>query len=86
LDNLDVTPYEWRVYVYQSTDENSIDSGSYVDGSSSTSDVWIDIDLSSIIHQLDGEGYMKVRMISLEAGADKGEGLYVSEVEWRLTS
>ena len=85
LETLDVTPYEWRVYVYQS-DATSIDSGFFVDGSSSGDEAWVDIDISSIIHQLDNEGFMKVRLISLEGGADKGEGLFVSEVEWRLTS
>ena len=73
------------MYVYQS-DATSIDSGFFVDGSSSGDEAWVDIDISSIIHQLDNEGFMKVRLISLEGGPDNGEGLFVSEVEWRLTS
>ena len=85
LETLDVTPYDWRVYVYQS-DATSIDSGFFVDGSSSAAGEWIDIDISSIIHQLDNEGFMKVRLISMEDGANMDKGLSVSEVEWRLAS
>ena len=81
---LEVTPYEWRVFVYQS-DANNINTGYYVDGSSSVTG-WTTIDVTSIIHQLDGEGFMKVRLISRIGGGNAGKKAYISEMEWRLSS
>ena len=81
---LEVTPYEWQVLVYQS-DANNINTGYYVDGSSSATG-WTTIDVSSIIHQLDGQGFMKVRLISRVGQANKGKTILVSEMEWQLTA
>jgi hypothetical protein len=84
FSNLEVTPYEWRVFVYQS-DADNINTGYYVDGSS-TSTGWTTIDVSSIIHQLDGQGFMKVRLISMMSQKNKGKIVFVSEMEWKLTT
>ena len=83
FSNLEVTPYEWRVFVYQS-DADNINTGYYVDGSS-TSTGWTTIDVSSIIHQLDDQGFMKVRLISMVGQKNKGKIVFVSEMEWKLT-
>ena len=84
FSTLEVTPYEWRVYVYQS-DADNINTGFYVDGSSSATG-WTTIDVSSIIHQLDGQGFMKVRLISSMTSRNKGKIVIVSEMEWKLTN
>jgi hypothetical protein len=84
FSTLEVIPYDWRVYVYQS-DADNINTGFYVDGSSSTAG-WTTIDVSSIIHQLDGQGFMKVRLISAMHARNKGKIATVSEMEWILTS
>jgi hypothetical protein len=84
FSTLEVIPYDWRVYVYQSDGDN-IDEGYYVDGSSSGTG-WTSIDVSSIIHQLDGQGFMKVRLISSMSNRNKGKIATVSEMEWVLTS
>lgn len=84
FSTLEVTPYDWRVYVYQS-DANNINTGYYVDGSSSVTG-WTAIDVSSIIHQLDGQGFMKVRLISRIGNGNEGKKALISEMEWRLTS
>jgi len=84
FSSLEVTPYQWRVFVYQS-DANDINTGYYVDGSSSATG-WTTIDVTSIIHQLDGQGFMKVRLISRIGGGNAGKKAYISEMEWRLTS
>ena len=84
FSTLEVTPYEWRVFVYQA-DANNINTGSYVDGSSSVTG-WTTIDVTSIIHQLDGQGFMKVCLISRVAQANKGKIIVVSEMEWQLTA
>ena len=84
FSTLEVIPYDWRVYVYQSDGDN-IDEGYYVDGSSSGTG-WSSIDVSSIIHQLDGQGFMKVRLISSMSNRNKGKIATVSEMEWVLTS
>ena len=84
FSNLEVTPYEWRVFVYQS-DANNINTGFYVDGSSSATG-WTTIDVTSIIHQLDGQGFMKVRLISSMTARNKGKIITVSEMEWKLTN
>ena len=83
FSTLEVTPYDWRVYVYQS-DANNIDTAYYVDGSSSTTG-WTTIDVTSIIHQLDGAGFIKVRLISRVGGGNEGKKAYIAEMEWRLT-
>ena len=80
---LEVVPYEWRVYVYQS-DADNIDTSYYVSGSSSITG-WTTIDVSSIIHQLDGQGFMKVRLISRMTNRNKGKIITVSEMEWMLS-
>jgi hypothetical protein len=84
FSNLEVIPYDWRVYVYQS-DADNINTGYYVDGSSSATG-WTTIDVSSIIHQLDGQGFMKVRLISSMSNRNKGKIATVSEMKWMLTS
>jgi hypothetical protein len=84
FSNLEVTPYEWRVFVYQS-DADNINTGYYVDGSSSATG-WTAIDVSSIIHQLDGQGFMKVRLISKMTSRNQGKTVIVSEMEWQLTT
>jgi hypothetical protein len=84
LSTLEVSPYEWRAFVYQS-DANNINTGYYVDGSSSATG-WTTIDVSAIIHQLDGQGFMKVRLISRIGQANKGKIIFVSEMEWKLTT
>ena len=84
FSTLEVMPYDWRVYVYQSDGDN-IDRGYYVDGSSLGTG-WTSIDVTSIIHQLDGQGFMKVRLISSMSNRNKGKIATVSEVEWVLTS
>ena len=84
FSTLEVTPYQWRVFVYQS-DANNINTGYYVDGSSSATG-WTTIDVTSIIHQLDGQGFMKVRLISRIGGGNAGKKAYISEMEWKLTS
>jgi len=84
FSTLEVTPYDWRVHVYQ-LDADNINTGYYVDGSSSTTG-WTTIDLSSIIHQLDGQGFMKVRLISSMSNRNKGKVVTVSEMEWILTN
>jgi hypothetical protein len=81
---LEVLPYDWRVYVYQS-DADNVDNGYYVDGSSSATG-WTTIDVTSIIHQLDGQGFMKVRLISSMSNRNKGKIAAVSEMEWVLIS
>lgn len=81
---LEVTPYDWRIFVYQS-DANNIDTGYYVDGSSSTGE-WASIDVTSIIHQLDGQGFMKARLISRIGNGDEGKKISISEMDWRLTT
>jgi hypothetical protein len=83
FSNLEMTPYEWRVFVYQS-DADNINPRYYVDGSS-TSTGWTTIDVSSIIHQLDGQGFMKVRLISRVGQKNKGKIMFVSEMEWKLS-
>ena len=82
--SLEVTPYQWRVHVYQS-DANNIDTALYVDGNSSAVG-WTTIDVTSIIHQLDGQGFMKVRFISTVSHANKGKIAIISEMEWHLTT
>ena len=84
FSTLEVTPYEWRVYVYQS-DADNINTGFYVDGSSSATG-WTTIDVTSIIHQLDGRGFMKVRLTSTMSNRNKGKMAFVSEMEWQLTA
>jgi hypothetical protein len=84
FSTLEVIPYEWRVLVYQ-PDANNINTGYYVDGSSSATG-WTTIDVSSIIHQLDGQGFMKVRLISSMSNRNKGKIIIVSEMEWALTN
>ena len=84
FSTLEVTPYQWRVFVYQS-DANNINTGYYVDDSSSATG-WTTIDVTSIIHQLDGQGFMKVRLISRIGGGNAGKKAYISEMEWKLTS
>ena len=83
FSTLEVTPYEWRVFVYQS-DADNIDTGFYVDGSSLTTG-WTTIDVTSIIHQLDGQGFMKVRLTSTMSSRNKGKIIFVSEMDWKLT-
>jgi hypothetical protein len=84
FSSLEVIPYEWRVFVYQ-PDADNINTGYYVDGSSSATG-WTIIDVSSIIHQLDGQGFMKVRFISSMSNRNKGKIVTVSEMEWILTN
>ena len=84
FSTLEVTPYELRVYVYQS-DADNINTGFYVDGSSSATG-WTTIDVTSIIHQLDGRGFMKVRLTSTMSNRNKGKMAFVSEMEWQLTA
>jgi hypothetical protein len=84
FSTLEVTPYEFRVFVYQA-DANNINTGYYVDGSSSATG-WMTIDVSSIIHQLDGQGFMKLRLISSMTSRNQGKTVSVSEMEWILTS
>ena len=83
FSTLEVTPYDWRVFVYQ-TDADNINTGYYIDGSSSSTG-WTTIDVTSIIHQLDGQGFMKVRLISSMSARNKGKIITVSEMEWKLT-
>ena len=83
FSSLEVLPYDWVVYVYQS-DANNINTGYYVEGSSATTG-WTTIDVTSIIHQLDGQGFMKVRLISSMSNRNKGTIASVSEMEWNLT-
>ena len=80
---LEVLPYHWRIYVYQS-DADNVNTGYYVDGSSSATG-WTTTDVTSIIHQLDGQGFMKVRLISSMTNRNKGKVATVSEMEWILT-
>jgi len=80
FSTLAVTPYEFRVFVYQA-DADNINTGYYVDGSSSATG-WTTIDVSSIIHQLDGQGFMKVRFISSMTSRNQGKIITVSEMEW----
>ena len=84
FSTLEVIPYDFRVFVYQ-FDANNIDTEYYVDGSASASG-WTTIDVSSIIHQLDSQGFMKVRLISSMSNRNKGKIITVSEMEWMLTS
>jgi hypothetical protein len=84
FSTLEVMPYDWRVFVYQS-DADNINTGFYVDGSSSATG-WTTIDVTSIIHQLDGQGFMKVRLISRMTARNKGKIITVSEMEWKLTN
>ena len=84
FSTLEVIPYDWRVYVYQSDGDN-INKDYYIDGSSSGIG-WTSIDVTSIIHQLDGQGFMKVRLISSMSNRNKGKIATVSEMEWVLTS
>lgn len=84
LRTLEVSPYDWRVYIYQS-DANNINTSSYVDGSTSSTG-WTTVDVTSIAHQLDGEGFIKVRLISREGGGDEGKKAHISEMEWKLTA
>jgi hypothetical protein len=84
FSTLEVIPYDWRVYVYQS-DADNINTAYYVDGSSPATG-WTTIDVSSIIHQLDSQGFMKVRLISRMSNRNKGKIVTVSEMEWILTS
>ena len=84
FSTLEVIPYDWRVYVYQS-DRDNINKGYYIDGSSSGTG-WTSIDVTSIIHQLDGQGFMKVRLISRVGQANEGKIVFVSEMEWHLTA
>jgi hypothetical protein len=84
FSTLEVTPYEFQVFVYQS-DADNINTGFYVDGSSSATG-WTTIDVTSIIHQLDGQGFMKVRLISSMTARNKGKTITVSEMEWKLTN
>ena len=84
FSTLEVTPYEFQVFVYQS-DADNINTGFYVDGSSSATG-WTTIDVTSIIHQLDGQGFMKVRLISSMTARNKGKIITVSEMEWKLTN
>jgi hypothetical protein len=84
FSTIEVTPYDWRVIVYQ-LDADNINTGYYVDGSSSATG-WTTIDVSSIIHQLDGQGFMKVRLISSMSNRNKGKIVTVSEMEWILTN
>jgi len=81
---LEVIPYDWRIYIYQSNADN-INTGYYIDGSSSATG-WTTIDVSSIIDQLDGQGFMKIRLISSMSNRNKGKIITVSEMEWILTS
>jgi hypothetical protein len=83
FSTLEVTPYDFRVFVYQA-DADNIDTGYYVDESTSATG-WTTIDVSSIIHQLDGHGFMKVRLISDMSARNKGKIVTVSEMEWKLT-
>ena len=83
FSTLEVIPYDWRVYVYQSDGDN-INKDYYIDGSSSGIG-WTSIDVTSIIHQLDGQGFMKVRLISSMSNRNKGKVVTVSEMEWILT-
>ena len=84
FSTLEVMPYDFRVFVYQ-PDANNINTGYYVDGSSSAIG-WTTIDVSSIIHQLDGQGFMKVRLISSTHNRNRGKIAFVSEMKWILTS
>jgi hypothetical protein len=84
FSTLEVIPYSWRVYVYQSDGDN-INEGYYYDGSSSGTG-WTSIDVTSIINQLDGQGFMKIRLISSMSNRNKGRTATVSEMEWVLTS
>jgi hypothetical protein len=84
FSTIEVTPYDWRVIVYQ-LDADNINTGYYVDGSSSATG-WTTIDVSSIIHQLDGQGFMKVRLISSVSNRNKGKVVTVSEMDWILTN
>jgi len=81
---LEVMPYDWTVFVYQ-PDADNINTGYYVDGSSSGTG-WVTVDVSSIIHQLDGQGFMKVRFISSTHFRNRGKIAIISEMEWILTS
>ena len=83
FSSLEVIPYEWRVFIYQ-PDADHINVRYYVDGSSSATG-WTTIDVSSIIHQLDGQGFMKIRLISSMSNRNKGKLATVSEMEWILT-
>jgi hypothetical protein len=84
FSTIEVTPYDWCVHVYQ-LDADNINTGYYVDGTSSTTG-WTTIDVSSIIHQLDGQGFMKVRLISTMSNRNKGKIVTVAEMEWILTN
>jgi hypothetical protein len=84
FSTLEVMPYDWRLFVYQS-DADNINTGFYVDGSSSATG-WTTIDVTSIIHQLDGQGFMKVRLTSSMTARNKGKIITVSEMEWKLTN
>ena len=79
FSTLEVMPYDWRVFVYQS-DADNINTGFYVDGSSSATG-WTTIDVTSIIHQLDGRGFMKVRLTSTMSNRNKGKMAFISEME-----
>jgi hypothetical protein len=84
FSTLEVIPYDLRVYVYQ-FDADNINTAYYV-GRSVSATGWTTIDVSSIIHQLDGQGFMKVRLISEMSARNKGKIVTVSEMEWILTS
>ena len=84
ISALEVIPFDFRVFVYQ-PDADNINTGFYVDGSLSALG-WTTIDVSSIIHQLDDQGFMKVRLISSTSNKNKGMIVTVSEMEWALTN
>ncbi len=74
----DSDPFEYRVYVYL-PDGNNINTTGYIDSQTTSSSGWQEVDITPIVHQLDGEGFYRVRLVSID-GPQKE--LHISEVEF----
>ncbi|MFO8016340.1 MAG: hypothetical protein R6U32_04495, partial [Candidatus Woesearchaeota archaeon] len=74
----DVDPFQYRVYVYL-PDGNNINTTGYIDSQTTSASGWQEVDITPIVHQLDGEGFYRVRLISMDSPQKE---LHISETEF----
>jgi hypothetical protein len=84
IGRVEVSSMDWRIYVYQSNADD-INTGQYIDPPALTpsdEDTWKEIDVTDIAHTLDGEGFVKFRIISMYLADDKKIGIAELEVNF----
>jgi hypothetical protein len=84
IGRVEVSSMDWRIYVYQSNADD-INTGQYIDPPALTpsdEDTWKEIDVTDIAHTLDGEGFVKFRIVSMYLADDKKIGIAELEVNF----